>query len=83
MIVLWDTATYAPQLKISQPHKYGVASMDMCSQAGLLATLSETEAESIPQEISLWNLSSGETCTNLITVPIPAGDVQARPMSCL
>lgn len=76
MIVLWDTISCTPQLKISQPHKHGVASMDICSQAGLLVTLSETSGEGVPQEISLWDLSAGETCTNLITVPVPAGDMQ-------
>eukprot|EP00892_Ulva_mutabilis_P006792 jgi/Ulvmu1/4485/UM002_0210.1 len=76
MIVLWDTETCTPQLKISQPHKHGVATMDMCSQAGLMATLSKTADEEAQQELSLWDLSSGDNCKNLITVPIPAGDVQ-------
>jgi hypothetical protein len=50
--------------------------MDMHSKSGLLVTLSDTGGEAVAQEISLWDISSMNECKNLITVPIPAGDLQ-------
>ena len=76
VLIVWNATLGAMRLKVSKPHKHGVIAMDMHSSAGLLVTLSDTGGEAVAQEISLWDLSSMEECTNLITVPIPAGDLQ-------
>jgi hypothetical protein len=76
MLVVWDTRLETARLRVSRPHKYGVIAMDMHSSSGLLVTLSDTRGEAIAQEISLWDISSMDDCKNLITVPIPAGDLQ-------
>ena len=79
MLIVWDTNLGAMRLKVSKPHKHGVIAMDLHSSAGLLVTLSDTGGEAAAQEISLWDVSLMDKCTNLITVPIPAGDLQVRP----
>jgi cilia- and flagella-associated protein 251 len=76
VLIVWDTTVGATKLKVSKPHKHGVITMDMHSSSGVLVTLSDTGGEAVAQEISLWDISSTDKCKNLITVPIPAGDLQ-------
>jgi cilia- and flagella-associated protein 251 len=76
IVVAWDTVTAAPTFTIAAAHANGVLCMDMSQDGSLLVTVSKAVEKDEPQEISLWDVSAQTHAKCLITVPIPAGDVQ-------
>jgi WD40 repeat protein len=78
MLIAWNTATGEPTMSLPKPHNNGVLAMDMTRDGQLLVTISDPGDEDAVQDISLWDLSIRTECKNLITVPIPAGDIQVR-----
>jgi WD40 repeat protein len=80
-LIAWDTSSHKPAFAIERPHSHGVLAMDLSEDGAHLATVSQPEREGDAQEIALWDATSGTHADMLITVPVPAGDTQARALT--
>ena len=77
-LVAWCTATAQPLYTASQPQGYGVRCMDLSADGTRLVTISRPPEAGAAQHICLWDVAERGGATCLITVPVPAGDEQAR-----
>jgi WD40 repeat protein len=78
-LIAWDTTATRPAFKVEQPHAHGVLCTDLSADGSRLVTISQPAARGEPQEITLWEVADGaQPPRRLITVPVPAGDPQAR-----
>ena len=57
MLVVWDSLWATPKRTYFSPHEEGVISMDISPDSCYIVTLSY----SVPQTISLWDISNEES----------------------